>query len=204
MRILLVLCLLLSKPAYSNLLCEIEFLHKKLNLDKPMIIKAYKFAKAAHAPVVRKITNQPYFTHPHRVASNVLNYTNDSDLIIAALLHDIIEDVGHSAKTLEQLFNKRISNLVMELTSNPKVIKSMGKTDYMAIKFNQISEDALLVKLLDRLDNMSDLHLGNKDFAIKYVNSTERIILSLNRDLSPSHIKIINQIKKRINKLRSL
>ena len=63
-----------------------------------MIERAAAFAEKAHRGVFRKGTNVPYITHPMETAVIVSAFTDDEELIAAALLHDVIEDAGISRR----------------------------------------------------------------------------------------------------------
>ena len=77
-----------------------------------MIERAAAFAEKAHRGVFRKGTNVPYITHPMETAVIVSAFTDDEELIAAALLHDVIEDAGISREELEQVFGRRVASLV--------------------------------------------------------------------------------------------
>lgn len=151
---------------------------------KEKIIQAYIFAKSTHEGQMRKFRNVPYFVHPKSVARLVEKYINDEDMIIAALLHDTVEDCGVKLELITEKFGKNVSNLVYELTSNKEEIKKTNKIEYLCKKMNLMSEDALTIKLIDRLDNVMYLDKDCKtkeqlDFVKKYYTETKEILQNL-------------------------
>ena len=76
-----------------------------------MIKKAAEFAKRAHDGVYRKGTQIPYITHPMETAAIVTAFTDEPEMIAAALLHDVIEDAGVTKEELEEQFGPRVAFL---------------------------------------------------------------------------------------------
>lgn len=139
-----------------------------------MYKKAVQFAIEKHQDQTRR-NGVPYITHPIAVATNVRNlargiynnkhakiydlqYTDDQldQLLAIAVLHDTIEDCNVTHVDLSQQFNKYIADGVAALTNDASSIALAGKTAYMQDKLVHLSDDLLLIKLCDRLDNVSD------------------------------------------------
>lgn len=193
---LIIYFLILSHTAHSKLFCDLEFIYKAHKMNKNFIHNAYKIANKAHQGIMRRHEGLPYIVHPERVARNALQYTKDQDLIAAALLHDVLEDSSYTYSELKNLFGKRVANLVQELTSDQKLINQLGKTVYLSRKLLRISDDALLIKLLDRKDNLGDLKLASRDFVRKYSKSTRIILNSIkSRKLTSKHKQLIKEIE---------
>jgi len=166
--------------------------------NKDLIKRAVEFAKRAHSGVKRKFDKKPYFTHVERVANKVRKFTSDPNEIAAAYLHDTVEDVkGVTQDVIRDVFNDTIAIRVGELTSDSKMIKSVGKTSYLSIKMNTLSDKGLLIKLCDRWDNCSDFPTADEKFVEKYAKSTNEILdfIEKNRNLSKTHMKIIEEIR---------
>lgn len=163
------------------------------------ILEAIHFAKKHHEGQFRKFDGLPYFTHPIRVAKIVKQYTEDSDLIIAAYLHDLIEDTKVTKRWIKKKFGKRVANIVNELSSDSSKIEKMGsKAEYLASKMQKMSLEALLIKLSDRLDNVSDFEAAKINFIINYRAETNYILSKVSRreDLLNSHKSLISRIYK--------
>lgn len=122
-----------------------------------MYAKAVAFAIDKHKNQLRK-TGVPYVVHPINVSTSIrdnIEAKNIDNLMAAAVLHDVIEDCGVTHDELLSRFNDEIADIVGELTNSDK-IKSMGKTEYLKEKLVKITDDAFIIKLYDRLDNIRD------------------------------------------------
>lgn len=126
-----------------------------------------------------RMDGRPYFVHPMAVYVTVSKYTEDESLQKAALLHDVIEDTEWTAVDMEPLFGRHVVELVLDLTNDNAAIKSLGKPEYMAAKIKYLGDEALLIKLADRLDNVSDMHGTTEGFVRKYAAETRLIIGTL-------------------------
>lgn len=82
------------------------------------------------------------------------NYEN---LLVASLLHDTLEDTDTTFELLVKEFNPMVASLVLELSNNEEEIKKLGKLEYQKKKLKGMSSYALVIKLADRLHNISDL-----------------------------------------------
>lgn len=171
--------------------------------------EALKYATQAHQGQTRS-GGAPYISHPVRVANIVEKYKrshNIDALIQAAYLHDTIEDTDTTHEALHDLFGGLVASLVLELTSDLEEIKKVGKKDYLAKKMaHELSSWALVIKLADRLDNVSDIATAKDDkWRAKYKAETEHIMdyLEKNRVLSGTHRKLINLIREKISEIPS-
>lgn len=124
-----------------------------------LITKADAFAAEKHKAQTRKnAARTPYIVHPRAVAkyiSKVAGIT-DANVICAALLHDTVEDTGTSLQEIETEFGPKVAAIVMEVTDDkslPKAIRKQAQIEHAV----HISNDAKLVKLADKLDNLTDL-----------------------------------------------
>lgn len=131
-----------------------------IDIDDQLDIEAIlEFAKERHAGQTRA-DGTPYINHPIRVSEIVAKYkpsSNSNILKAGAILHDILEDTYTSYKELIDKFGLVVASLVMEVTSSDFVSKMVGKQIYLAHKMRYMSSYALVIKLADRLDNLSDV-----------------------------------------------
>lgn len=163
--------------------------------------KAYLFAKEKHTSQIRKdIIPKDYITHPINVASLVKEYTSDENLIAAAFLHDVLEDTDATYNDLVKLFGNKIANIVQSLTNDEKQKELYGKEKYLSKKMVNMSDDELLIKLCDRLDNVNSLGDADDIFRLKYIEETKNIVkyVESNRKLHKNHSDIINKILLKI------
>ena len=170
------------------------------------IKEAYDFATKVHYNQKRR-DNTPYISHPIRVAENVRKYINSNNkdnLIICAYLHDTLEDGDITYNDIVDRFGIKIANIVLELTNDNVIKNELGKTRYLQLKMNNMSNDALCVKLCDRLDNIKDLVNADKTFQYKYLIETKSIIdyILNNRKLTDTHLVIIKEIKSEMAKYK--
>ncbi|MCI9280884.1 MAG: bifunctional (p)ppGpp synthetase/guanosine-3',5'-bis(diphosphate) 3'-pyrophosphohydrolase [Bacilli bacterium] len=167
--------------------------------------KAVAFASEMHDGVFR-ITGEPYINHPLNVARRVCEFKdskNLEDLLSAAFLHDVVEDTDVDYVDIVTRFGASIGALVMELTTDEDMKDALGKTRYLSIKMKNMSSWALVIKLCDVLDNLSTLSGCPIDFKHKCIDEKTEILIFLlqNRDLSDTHIKIVDAIIKKLAEL---
>ena len=170
--------------------------------------KAEDYATEKHKKQKRRFTKEPYVEHPKRVSKIVRDIMGEYDdkeaLIDAALLHDTIEDTDTTEEDLKKLFGGLIASLVKELTSDKEEIKKQGKGPYLIGKMVKMSEPALMIKLADRLDNVSDFNTAHPKFVKKYRKETEHIVgrlLADRKNLKPVHIRLLNAIIKKMDEV---
>ena len=132
------------------------------NTDEDLINKAYVYAMRAHGNQ-KRASGDPYFAHPLEVAALLTDLKLDDATIVAAMLHDTIEDTDATREEIDRLFGKDIGALVDGLTKIKKldlVSKRAAQAENLRKLLLAISDDVrvLLVKLADRLHNMRTLH----------------------------------------------
>jgi len=169
------------------------------------LVKAYRTARERHAGQNRKFDNKPYFVHPSRVARLVSKYKGTSknleQLLKAAVLHDTVEDTDLTLNEIRKDFGNLVASIVNELTSDVHGIKAEGKKEYLADKMaNKLSDYALVIKLADRLDNVSDFNIAPESFVKKYKDETNYILdaLESKRKLTQTQKNIIKEIRKKL------
>jgi len=128
--------------------------------DLSLIEKAFSFAEKAHEKQKRK-TGEAFINHPLRVALEISKMKLGVNAIVAAILHDTIEDCNISPKEIESQFGKEVSFLVQSLTK----VNTLNYKEEIREKENYrniilaMAKDirVVLIKLADRLDNMKTL-----------------------------------------------
>ena len=169
---------------------------------------ALEYATKKHEGKVRKGNPPtPYIVHPIEVSKMISYYMkNDVDeevYKVAALLHDTLEDSDATYEEEYNLFGKQVADIVLSVTSDKKKQKELGKDIYLSEKMVDMKEKDLILKLCDRLDNVSGLNITSEEFNEKYIRETTFIInyLLLNRKLNETHLKIINDIMRKIKEV---
>jgi guanosine-3',5'-bis(diphosphate) 3'-pyrophosphohydrolase len=138
---------------------EKEILKKTDNA--PLVKKAIEYAAEKHKGQKRK-TGEPYIVHPLWVANKLAEMNMDIPTVVAGVLHDTVEDTDATIEEIENLFGEEIANLVDGLTKLDKH-KFRSKDEAQAENFRKLllatAKDirTLIVKLIDRLDNMRSL-----------------------------------------------
>ena len=173
-----------------------------------MYNKALKYATIKHEGKYRKgYDHKPYITHPIEVSKLVEKYMQDDYQLdiykVAALLHDTLEDTDATYDEISKLFGKQIADIVLELTNDKDEKNRLGKDIYLANKMSKMNDKTLILKLCDRLHNVSELINADDEFNEKYVRETIYIInyLLLYRKLDNTHLTIINDIMNEVKKV---
>ncbi len=148
--------ILTLKPIYNNL--KTKFNQK----DFRIIDEAFLFAQEKHKGQ-KRASGEDFVLHPLRVAIELSRLKPEINTIVAALLHDVLEDTSATEKEIKEKFGEDVFNLIKSL-SNIKVIqrkitdrsKNLIKLENLRNLILATSKDVrvILVKLFDRLDNM--------------------------------------------------
>jgi guanosine-3',5'-bis(diphosphate) 3'-pyrophosphohydrolase len=131
------------------------------NTDEDLLNRAYVYAMKAHGTQTRA-SGDPYFSHPLEVAAILTNLKLDDATIVAALLHDTIEDTEATRAEIDNLFGQEIGALVEGLTKLKRlelVSREAKQAENLRKLLLAIADDVrvLLVKFADRLHNMRTL-----------------------------------------------
>jgi len=123
------------------------------------LLEAASFAAERHTGHHRKGDKQePYINHPLEVANMLANIggVNDIDVLIAAILHDTVEDVGVKKQEIVERFGERVASFVMEVTDD----KSLPKEERKRLQVEHaphLSVEAKQIKLADKISNIKDV-----------------------------------------------
>ncbi len=149
--------------------------------DLTRIREAYEFADQAHYGQVRK-SGEPYILHPLAVAEILVNMQMDTISIIAALLHDVVEDTTVSLETVREKFGATCAMIVDGLTKLEK-IKFKSKEEHQNENYRKMfvamAQDirVILIKLADRLHNMRTLKHQSEEAQRRIADETLEIFL---------------------------
>ncbi|KVP96454.1 hypothetical protein WJ96_04320 [Burkholderia ubonensis] len=124
-----------------------------------MLLDAIQVANEKHDGQVRKGSGDPYVTHPIAVSYLVAAFKRSSklvELIVAAILHDCLEDTDMTFEEMARRFSPLVASLVLELSNDDEKVAKLGKLEYQTKKVLGMSSYALVIKLCDRLHNVSD------------------------------------------------
>src|SRR5512138_397848 len=129
--------------------------------NEDLLNRAYVYAMKAHGSQTRA-SGDPYFSHPLEVAAILTDLKLDDATIVAALLHDTIEDTEATRAEIDQVFGQEIGALVEGLTKLKRlelVSREAKQAENLRKLLLAIADDVrvLLIKLADRLHNMRTL-----------------------------------------------
>lgn len=167
--------------------------------EDELILKAVHFCIDAHQGQLRK-SGEPYAIHPLLVACIVAFLSSNESMIIASLLHDVIEDTPHGESELSELFGSEVARLVRGLTKITEIrednlsreSKNLTKS---ALSFRNMLlasvEDVgvLVIKLCDRLHNMLTLESLREDKQKRISEETLVVYAPIAHRLGISSIK---------------
>ena len=145
--------------AKENLLAYIG--ERSPNFNRDLIQRAIDFTMIAHKNQFRK-SGMPYAEHPFEVAKLLADLNMDTVTIAAGLLHDVVEDTGHSTQEIKSIFGEEVAFLV-EAVTKISAIKSKSRADQQAETFRKMlismAKDirVIMIKFADRLHNMRTL-----------------------------------------------
>ena len=144
--------------------------------DEDLLNRAYVYAMKAHGSQTRA-SGEAYFNHPLEVAAILAEMRLDSATIVAALLHDTVEDTEATHQEITEKFGYEIASLVDGLTKIKKldmVTKEATQAENLRKLLLAMSKDVrvLLVKLADRLHNMRTLNHVKVDKRLRIAQET--------------------------------
>jgi guanosine-3',5'-bis(diphosphate) 3'-pyrophosphohydrolase len=161
-----------------------------------ILLKAMRFSAVKHRDQRRgDIPQSPYINHPIQVAETLweIGGVRDDATLVAAILHDTLEDTTASSDEIRALFGKEILTLVLEVTDD----KHLPKPERKRLQIEHaphVSPAAKLIKLADKICNLGDiLHSPPPDWSLQrrqeYVLWTEQVVAGL-RGTNPALEKL--------------
>jgi GTP diphosphokinase / guanosine-3',5'-bis(diphosphate) 3'-diphosphatase len=175
----------------------IEYLLERASYLKESDLKtiqaAYEYAEQAHRGQTRK-SGEPYILHPIAVAEIIANMQMDAISIVAALLHDVVEDTNVSINDLREQFGPTCAMLVDGLTKLERIqfkSKEEAQNENYRKMFVAMAQDirVILIKLADRLHNMRTLKYQSEESQRRIADETLEIFCPIAHRLGISTIK---------------
>jgi guanosine-3',5'-bis(diphosphate) 3'-pyrophosphohydrolase len=173
------------------------------------ILNAAHYAAKKHAGQKRKDDVTPYINHPLEVAELLANAgrVTDEDVLVAALLHDVVEDTPTAPEEIASIFGPAVSGYVEELTDD----KSLPKEERKRLQIEHapsLSKGAKQLKLADKISNMRDLtNAPPKDWSydrkVEYFEWTKRVFEGLrgaNKELEDLFLREHEEGEKKVRK----
>lgn len=149
----------MSCKTIEELVERIKAVDKQYDVDK--IMQAYRLADEAHKGQLRS-SGDPYISHPLAVASILVDYCMDTDTIVSALLHDVVEDTEITLEEIKKKFGDDVALMVDGVTKIglvPLNTKEEQQAENIRKILMAMSKDirVIIIKLADRLHNMRTL-----------------------------------------------
>lgn len=166
----------ISAASFAALLEKLDYLESH---ELQLVRAAYEVADAAHAGQTRK-SGEPYITHPIAVTAQCADWKLDASALMAALLHDTMEDCGVSKADLAEKFGTQVADLVDGLTKLDKM-RFSSRQENQAESFRKMllamANDVrvILVKLADRLHNMRTMADMKREAQMRIATETLEI-----------------------------
>jgi guanosine-3',5'-bis(diphosphate) 3'-pyrophosphohydrolase len=179
-------------PDFNNLKQELE---KYLPLDQiDKVYEAFLFGEKAHGKQVRR-SGEPYITHPLAVAKILADMRLDTPTIIAAILHDVIEDTASDKNALTEQFGLEIAELVdgvTKLTQMHFESQAEAQAENFRKMMMAMAKDirVILIKLADRLHNMRTLSVLDPKKRNRIARETLEIYAPITNRLGIYHMLI--------------
>ncbi len=125
--------------------------------------EAVCFAVKAHEGMTRKGGTIPYIVHPLEVAAIAAGFTDDPEVLAAAVLHDVVEDTGCSIGDIQKTFGKGVAALVMSDSENKRADQPAAHTwkirkQEVLAYLQTASKEEKIVVFSDKLSNLRALH----------------------------------------------
>ncbi len=178
---------------------QLDSLLKKLKSHNPsgsfdMVEKAFNFAKEKHEGQLRA-SGEPFFTHPIAVANILADMELDSSSVVAALLHDVVEDTDVTDADITREFGETVSLLVSGVTKLGKIPYTSNEdqqVENLRKMFLAMAKDVrvIVIKLADRLHNMRTLKSMPEHKQREKARETLEVFAPLAHRLGMSKIKM--------------
>ncbi|MHA6625524.1 RelA/SpoT family protein [Pseudonocardia sichuanensis] len=176
-------------PVLEPLASVHRSLHPKADLG--LLQRAYDVAEAKHDGQKRK-SGDPYITHPLAVATILAELGMDTTTLVAALLHDTVEDTDYSLERLREDFGEEVAHLVDGVTKLDKVeLGSAAEAETIRKMVVAMARDprVLVIKLSDRLHNMRTMRFLPPEKQAKKARETLEVLAPLAHRLGMATVK---------------
>ena len=176
-------------PVLEPLASVHRTLHPKADLA--LLQRAYDVADAKHAGQKRK-SGDPYITHPLAVATILAELGMDTTTLVAALLHDTVEDTDYSLERLRADFGDEVAHLVDGVTKLDKVeLGNAAEAETIRKMVVAMARDprVLVIKLADRLHNMRTMRFLSPEKQAKKARETLEVLAPLAHRLGMATVK---------------
>lgn len=178
-----------TNPVLDPLLSIHRQFHPKA--DAELLSRAYETAERLHDGVFRK-SGDPYITHPLAVATIAAEIGMDTTTLVAALLHDTVEDTDYGLEQLTEEFGAEVARLVDGVTKLDKVaLGAAAEAETIRKMIVAMAQDprVLVIKVADRLHNMRTMRFLPPEKQAKKARQTLEVIAPLAHRLGMANVK---------------
>ena len=176
-------------PAYRVFVDTLSYLEPE---EVATILEAYRFSEIAHRGQQR-LSGEPYITHPLAVAGTMSEWRMDAQAVVAALLHDVMEDTAVTKPEITERFGKQVADLVDGLSKLDR-IEFQSYQEAQAENFRKMlmamARDLriVLIKLADRLHNLQTMAAVRPDKRQRVARETLEIYVPIATRLGLNNI----------------
>lgn len=182
-----------TKGKVNPVISPLVAIHRKFHpkADVEILGRAYATAERLHQGVYRK-SGEPYITHPLAVATIAAEIGMDTTTLVAALLHDTVEDTDYSLEQLSEEFGAEVARLVDGVTKLDKVaLGTAAEAETIRKMIVAMAHDprVLVIKVADRLHNMRTMRFLPPEKQAKKARQTLEVIAPLAHRLGMATVK---------------
>jgi len=139
--------------------------------------EAIAFAATAHAGQLRKFSTLPYIVHPIEVMTIVAEVEHDEAMLIAAVLHDVVEDTVVGLAEIQRRFGLNVAQLVYQLTDVPGSFGNRkARKEEDRRRLSEADARVQTIKVADLISNTSSIVEHDRDFAKVYLKEKELVL----------------------------
>ena len=174
----------------TRLLEKLKLLDSRKVLDFALINKAIYWAKKYHGNQKRK-SGEAYYTHPLEVAYMISDYKLKTDVIVASILHDIVEDTEVTVEMINSSFGQRISEMVDRLTRDRPDGSKLSVEHIINNAYHLKDKEVLLIKLFDRFHNIQTIESMSIEKTKQIITETIKQFITLSIFLGEMELEIL-------------
>ena len=181
---------LISCKYSLRLIEKLKSLDTQNMLDFELINKAIYWARKYHGDQKRK-SGEPYYSHPLEVAYMISKYNLKTDVIVASILHDTVEDTEVTVEMIEGTFGTRIAEMVDRLTRDRPDGSKLSVEHIINNAYYLKDKEVLLIKLFDRFHNIQTIESMSIEKTKQIITETIKQFITLSIFLGEMELEIL-------------
>lgn len=149
-------------------------------MNESKIIHARNWAAIYHRGQTRKYTGEPYITHPEAVGDLVRVHGLSDTAVIAALLHDTVEDTNATLENVEDVFGEKVAEYVWYLTKPPAYVGNRRvRKEHDRLRLQIAPEEVRIIKFFDIYHNAKSIEEHDPEFWKEFRHESRLMMLAL-------------------------